>query len=116
MIYPEKYRNAGTPGGPGRFHIPMRVRQAKYWLVVIISDDFGWEHASVTVKKFNLKEMERTPTWSEMCFVKDLVWTKQQCVLQFHPPESEYVNNHEYCLHLWRSEDGNFETPPKFLV
>lgn len=35
---------------------------------------------------------------------------------QFHPPESEYVNNHPSCLHLWRKIGSEFETPPKILV
>lgn len=27
---------------------------------------------------------------------------EEETVVQFHPPESEYVNNHLYCLHLWK--------------
>ena len=51
-----------------------------------------------------------------MCFIKDLFWDSEDTVIQFHPPKSEYVNSHKYCLHLWRKKDTNIETPPKFLV
>src|SRR6516225_4312936 len=69
----------------------------------------GWEHVSVSTRR-------RCPNWIEMCFVKDLFWSEGECVIQFHPPRSEYVNNHRYCLHLWRPRDGNFPLPPKILV
>jgi hypothetical protein len=44
----------------------------------------GWEHVSVSAPR-------RTPTWAEMCFVKDLFWDEEETVLQFHPPKSQYV-------------------------
>ena len=55
----------------------------------------GWEHVSVSCKN-------RCPNWPEMCFVKSLFWSSEETVIQFHPPESEYVNNHSYCLHMFR--------------
>ena len=68
----------------------------------------GWEHVSVSTRR-------RTPNWREMCFVKDLFWDESETVVQFHPPRSEYVNNHEFCLHLWRHRDGHM-LPPSILV
>lgn len=53
---------------------------------------------------------------SEMCKVKDLFWGEEDCVVQFHPPKSVYVNNHEFVLHLWRKIGSQFETPPGILV
>lgn len=78
---------------------------------VISSVGCGWEHVSVTVHG-----VDRCPTWPEMCAVKNIFWDKADTVLQYHPPEAEYVNNHEYCLHLWRPSGFNIETPPSFLV
>jgi len=52
----------------------------------------AWEHLSVTVRRDG-KQAERTPTWAEMCWLKDLFWDKTDCVMQLHPPEAEYVNN-----------------------
>ena len=69
----------------------------------------GWEHVSVSAPN-------RCPNWTEMCFVKDLFWDDEECVVQFHPPRSEYVNNHPYVLHLWRNVDFEFRTPPAIMV
>jgi len=69
----------------------------------------GWEHVSVSMKN-------RTPNWGEMCFVKDIFWTEHETVVQFHPPKSEYVNFHPYCLHLWRHKVMSMPMPPSLLV
>ena len=84
-------------------------------LQIIASDQCGWEHVSVTaiVRK---NTYPRTPTWSEMCKVKDLFWDEEDVVVQFHPRKSEYVDNHKYCLHLWRKSGVDIETPPVELV
>ena len=76
---------------------------------VIASWGGNWEHVSVSFK-------DRTPTWEEMCRVKDTFWNDNECVVQFHPPKSEYVNVHQYCLHLWKKSGSEFETPPKAFV
>lgn len=69
----------------------------------------GWEHVSISTRR-------RPPNWQEMCFVKDLFWSEEECVIQFHPPRSEYVNNHPHCLHLWRDVDNHVRLPPSILV
>lgn len=68
----------------------------------------GWEHVSVSTPR-------RTPNWQEMCFVKDLFWGEDETVIQFHPPRSEYINQHPHCLHLWRHKDGH-RLPPAIMV
>jgi hypothetical protein len=70
----------------------------------------GWEHVSVSVAK------RRPPNWREMCFVKDLFWGDEETVIQFHPPKSEYVNNHLTCLHLWRDTTNGHRLPPSHFV
>lgn len=40
-----------------------------------------------------------------------MFWDEDDCVVQFHPPRREYVNNHPNCLHLWRPVDGNMQIP-----
>jgi hypothetical protein len=80
-------------------------------MFAIASDGAGWEHCSVTIPKAN-----RTPTWEEMCAVKDVFWDKEDCVVQYHPPKDEYVNNHDFCLHLWRPMAKILVTPPSILV
>lgn len=80
-------------------------------LQVIVSDRRGWEHVSVTYRK-----KKRIPTWEDMCFVKDLFWEKSEWVVQYHPPGVDYVNNHEYVLHLWRPVGITLPVPPKEMV
>lgn len=75
----------------------------------IASDGAGWEHVSVSLR-------DRCPTWEEMCYIKSVFWDTEDTVIQFHPPESEYVNNHPYCLHLWRKIGQEAELPPRELV
>jgi len=70
----------------------------------------GWEHVSVSLSS------KRCPNWLEMCFVKDLFWSDEETVIQFHPPRSEYVNCHPTTLHLWRQRHGAIATPPSILV
>jgi hypothetical protein len=70
-----------------------------------------WEHVSISL-------VHRTPTWDEMCWIKDLFWKEEECVVQYHPPKSEYVNCHPNTLHLWRptrSKD-KMPIPPSYLV
>lgn len=69
----------------------------------------GWEHVSISTER-------RAPNWQEMCFVKDLFWMEEECVMQLHPPRSEYVNNHTHCLHLWRPVKRDIPLPPSILV
>jgi hypothetical protein len=73
------------------------------------AEENGWEHVSVSTPV-------RTPTWDEMCFVKDLFFEPEECVTQFHPPKSNYVNCHPYCLHLWRWTIATLPMPPSILV
>ena len=108
---PEKYRfePKGMPKGDdhnGCFVIPLKHSQQ---VMVIASNGMGWEHVSVSRR-------DRCPTWSEMCQIKDMFWDATDCVVQYHPPHSEYVNNHPNCLHLWRQVGVEFAMPPSFMV
>ena len=80
---------------------------------VFASDGAGWQHVSVS-----LEEHPGTcPKWDVMCYIKSLFWEPEDCVVQFHPAESDYVNNHPGCLHMWRCTDGReFPTPPSIMV
>lgn len=69
----------------------------------------GWEHVSVSTRR-------RCPNWEEMAFVKRLFWRGDEAVIQFHPPEANYVNNHPHCLHLWRDTANGHRLPPEILV
>lgn len=68
-----------------------------------------WEHVSVSTR-------HRCPTWEEMCFVKDLFWDEEEPVMQLHPPKSTWINNHRFCLHLWRPRNEAIPLPPRIAV
>lgn len=93
----------------GAFLIPYQ----SYELKVIATDGTGfdpkWEHVSVSLKN-------RCPNWLEMSYIKSLFWDKEETVVQFHPPESKYVNNHPNCLHLWKLAGEEIELPPTIYV
>ena len=84
----------------------------------IVSNGEGWEHVSCHVRYQNAKGKVKflTPSWQEMCLIKELFWKGDETVLQYHPAESEYVNNHPHVLHLWRPTETEIPTPPKVFV
>jgi hypothetical protein len=94
-------------GNNGAFILPAAAGRAK--LAIIASDGDGWEHVSVSTSY-------RCPTWGEMCAVKSLFWGPEDLVVQYHPPASEYVNNHPYCLHLWKPIGVLLPNPPLWMV
>lgn len=104
-------------GCNGVFFIPVAYEEPgiKYYQV-ICSDGSGWRHVSVVMVNDKKEPAGVMPSWEDMCFLKDLFWDKDQCVVQYHPPESEYINNHEYCLHLWQPTEITLPMPDKFMV
>lgn len=74
-----------------------------------LTEKYPWEHVSVSLEN-------RCPNWPEMCFVKDLFWEDDEVVMQLHPAKSDYVNNHPYCLHLWRPLRAEIPLPPIDMV
>ena len=122
MKVPEQYRVKSGPLGStpefgcnGAFVIPCPPPKAKiFHFLCIVSDGerTGWEHVSVSILNVQTgKTSGIVPSWDEMCFVKGQFWDKEEAVLQIHPPASEYVNNHNACLHLWRCVAPGFEQP-----
>jgi len=94
-------------GNNGAFFVPQRPGLPPY--KIIASDGEGWEHVSVSLP-------DRVPTWEEMCALKSLFWDDEDCVVQFHPPRADYVNNHSRCLHVWRPVGIDMPRPPSWLV
>lgn len=95
-------------GNNGAFFVPAR-KLGGTPLKVIASDGAGWEHVSVSLPN-------RCPTWPEMSLIKALFWDPADCVVQCHPPQYEHVNNHNFCLHLWRPTAHDIPTPPAWMV
>ena len=111
ITFPEQFRirrghMASTPGGNGAFMVRLPNGST---CAVIASTGEGWEHVSVSLQ-------HRVPIWDEMCSIKRLFWEPEDCVVQYHPPKSQYVNCHPNCLHLWRPLDAPLPTPPTWMV
>ena len=84
-------------------------------LQCVASDGHNWEHVSITIRTKN-RQVCSTPSWEIMCLVKDIFWDDEDCVVQYHPPKSEYVNNHPYVLHLWRLTNAELPRPHSIMV
>lgn len=85
----------------------------------ICSYELGWEHVSISLlkkRRNQFSSLTRCPHWAEMCTIKDHFWHPQEPVYQIHPPRSEYINNVNNCLHLWRPTSGPMPLPDKLLV
>lgn len=78
-------------------------------LAVVFSWGGGWDHVSVSLKN-------RCPTWEEMCTVKRIFFRANECCVEYHPPESRYVDIFPYCLHIWRPQDKEILQPPIWMV
>lgn len=109
-----------TYGNNGAFDIES---PSPGWRLALICSDSSepgseqfdrWEH--VSIHAYNRGGKVRTPSWDEMCYVKRLCWDSEDVVMQLHPRESAYVNNHPHVLHLWRPINAVIPEPPAIFV
>lgn len=68
----------------------------KNWSVIWTRNKEGFDHVSVNGKG-------RTPSWEEMCKLKDMFFYDEEEAYQIFPKKSEYVNLATHCLHIWRN-------------
>ena len=78
---------------------------------VIWSFGGGWDHVSVSPFKKHI-----TPSWDDMCRIKDMFFHEEETVVQYHPPKSNYVNVMPNCLHLWKPQSEVMPVPPRLYV
>ena len=95
----------GEDGFGGQFY----DKKSRTHLNFIMSWGAGFEHCSVSLPT-------RCPSWEQMCAIKDAFWKDDECCMQLHPPKSNYVNNHPYCLHIWRPISAEIPQPPSVMV
>jgi len=81
-------------------------------LICISSDGGKWDHVSIEVEQVMPGLDRRLPYWDEMCFIKDLFWREDECVIQYHPKKKDYKNLHPWVLHLWKPQQGGLPIPP----
>ena len=107
----EALKRYGTVGDEHNGVFKVYVHGKGFWCIA--SNGGGWDHVNVTPSSKNRKTV---PTWAEMCAIKDMFFDPEEAVVQYHPKKSEYVNNHPYCLHLWRPNARELPTPPMLFV
>lgn len=98
-VFPVCYKN-------GKIKIDQSIDKALHF---IFSWGCGFEHLSVSTPI-------KTPTWEQMCKMKEIFWRDDEVCMQLHPKKEEYINNHNYCLHIWRPIDKEIPTPPSVMV
>jgi hypothetical protein len=54
-----------------------------------------WLHVSVS-------RTDQIPSWDILVRVKNIFIGLEEEAIMFFPRQSEYVNLHEYCMHMWR--------------
>ena len=86
------------------------ITQKKYWCK--FTSAYGWEHLTVSPQP----QRHQTPDWDTMCRVKDIFWDEEECCIEYHPRKSQYVNNNETCLHIWRPINDAIPEPPTILL
>lgn len=97
---------SGEDGGKGYVNIGRGLGNGPG---VVWSFGGGWDHVSVSFPN-------RCPTWDEMCKIKDIFFTPEECCVEYHPQKSRYVNVHPYCLHIWRPQNEKIPQPPMRYV
>ena len=83
------------------------ISRKSYWCKFTKAQ--GWEHVTVGGKN-------KVPDWDVMCKVKDIFWDEEECCIEYHPRKSQYINNNEYCLHIWRPDFMELPEPPLLLL
>jgi hypothetical protein len=92
----------------GVFMVPSPIDAAP--MCVIAAVGMGWDHVSVS-------RPNRCPNWPEMSYVNRAFFLEDEVAMELHVAESEHINVHEHCLHLWRPIDGRvIPMPPSIMV
>lgn len=100
-----KIKKEGRDGFGGVFY----DKKSRCNLNFIMSSGAGFEHCSVSMPT-------RCPSWEQMCTVKDAFWNEDEVCMQLHPAKKDYINNHPYCLHIWKPIDEEIPLPPTIMV
>lgn len=108
---PDAYASSEDYGNNGMFRL--ESPEPGWLLVTVASDGDGWEHVSVHAIR---PHRNRTPTWKEMAYIKQLFWDDDDVVVQIYPKQVDYVNCHPHTLHWWRPVGVELPTPPRMMV
>lgn len=109
MRDPKTLKHFGWAGDGTCGAFQIRTPDSKRSLRIIASSGEGWDHVSVSKEK-------KCPTWPEMEFIKRLFFKDDETVMQLHVPIEAHINDHPYCLHLWRPKERDIPKPPGWMV
>lgn len=98
-LFPIEYKN-------GKAKINQNPEKVLHF---IFSWACGFEHLSVSTSV-------KTPTWEQMCKMKDIFWKEDEVCMQLHPAKDNYIDNMSYCLHIWKPIKKEIPTPPNLMV
>lgn len=65
---------------------------------VIVSKDAGLWHMSIS-------RTDRLPTYDELKDARYHFLSDVKYIVQIFPPKSDFVNVHQFCLHLWEPKE-----------
>lgn len=66
---------------------------------VIVSQDNGLWHLSISRK-------DRLPSYDELKYARYAYLPDVPYLVQIFPPKEDFVNVHQFCLHLWEPAAG----------
>lgn len=105
-----KWISSKKDGNNGLFLFALKSKTGETrYIKCIVCDQMGWDHISVS-------EETGIPTWEEMVFIKRMFFKDDETVIQYHPPEKDYVNENPNTLHMWRPHNTEIPLPPKFMI
>lgn len=92
IIIPPSWREIKSP-------IPFQKCFKKFNGLTVFVGEFEqdgdrWLHVSCS-------HHNKLPKWKELREVKNIFVGREKTAIQIFPHESQYVNIHPYCLHLW---------------
>ena len=104
LILPPQWQEIERYGNGAQYVFTNLITRQKTMSVIITAeiqrDGKRWLHVSMA-------RANRVPDWQEIKLVKSLFIGDDKTALQVFPPKSQFVNIHEFCLHLWHCLDGD---------
>lgn len=102
-----KYASEDTDGWNGQFLVPIGGEL----YLIMISDGMGWKHLSISNA-----QRKKLPDWTAMRQAKNLFFADEDWACQFFPAKDDYINDSEWCLHIWQPLDEPLPHPGIELV
>ena len=108
-----EWASAPEDGVMGAFLV-MGPKGSRPAIISMASIEFEVRLEAVNVSVAN----SPTPNWGrDKASVKDLFWGEDECVVQYHPPRSEYVHTTVLLRRLWKPLNAVIlQLPPAILI